>query len=170
MKSINNLYILTIFSIFSYTSHIKAQDSIRFIMPELKVVDDFFLVDLNSYMFGYCPEWGDTNKADNIFQITINEKKTCVYEISVKKANSLKYVQFSSGFFKIGDRYCFVKGVFPDCPNKLFDEKTKIQNFYYIGREERRFDGTIELDCDGDGCEIILEYCFKKLYFKEKVW
>lgn len=165
-KKMKKHQIILICIFFTFLNCGKAQekmDTIYFNTPELKVNNQYFLYYLDSILLQHC--YGcDTN---NVYLIDIDQKREYVYQLKVIET-LWEYAKDAKGYFMVNNKYCFVKGTFPENPQPLFTQTNNVSQFFY---EEPHYDTNIFwIFADGDCCSILLEYRYQKLFFLEKLW
>lgn len=163
-----HLFVL-ILIFFFFNKCLKAQDTVFFNLPELKVNNNSFLYDLDTMLLKFCPPCKEENSHDSLYIITIEQKREYIYILTIQKSPPLEDIRYTKGFFKINNTYFFVKGILPEKPKYLFTKKSNSQQFHYIEPVLIDIDD-VRLDTDGDCCVILLEYKYQKLFFLEKLW
>lgn len=162
---LKRIYLLFVISFFY--NNLQAQVTVSFISTELQVNDSLFLYDLDSILREKCDQCEESNKTDSIYLISFKMIRTCIYDLKIQKNPSLKYLKYAQFFFKYNGNNYFVDGIFPDCPKELFSKKNKDQTYVFSDISSICDDC---IDTDGDCCVIILEYSFRELFFREKIW
>lgn len=158
---------LLLFVISFFYNNLQAQETVCFISTELEVCDSLFLCDLDSILHEKCKQCEESKETDSIYLISFKKNRTFIYDLKIQKQPSLKYLKYAKFFFKYNGYYYFVDGDISDCPKELFSIKKIKRTFVFSGKSSICYDC---IDTDGDCCIVILQFFFRELIFKKKLW